>query len=274
MSYEGEKPEEPEEEIPEEYDDGIRRAVVGDRVDLLQLEPTLKKVRVAAGWDQKAFEEQPVDLDLCCFLLDKSDQTREDDDFVFYNHEATVDETVKHMGDNRTGAGDGDDEIMLVDLNGVSFDVFKVMFALAVYDPDLQGHDFSMVRNVFVRVVNDEDGNELVRYEIPEEELSAGVAIRAAVLEREGPKWFFKPLNEPEVNGLAAIATDYGMIIAEYSNVTTGVNLLEEPPLENPVVEDQPADELFAAQPAAAGDAEVPDDPLFPPPPEEGNETF
>ena len=121
-----------------EGEDGRNFIKAGEYCDLQEKDPTLKRLLVGTGWDQKAMEEAPVDIDLCLFLLDKNDQTRMDGDFVFYNNPMACDNAVKHMGDNRSGAGDGDDEVAFLDLTGIPFDVAKVMLVLSVYDEELE----------------------------------------------------------------------------------------------------------------------------------------
>lgn len=190
----------------------------GDFTDIMESRQHLKQIQIGCGWDQTNYESDPVDLDVSLFLLNRDNMTRTDEDFVFYNNPAALDGAVRHMGDSRTGAGDGDDEMIKIDLNGVPFDVMKIMIVLSVYDPDFMGHHIKMAKNVYVRIVDQEDRNEVIRYEIDENDLSTATAIRMAALVREGPKWYFEALAEPVVGGLAKTATEYGLIIQEMSS--------------------------------------------------------
>lgn len=185
----------------------------GDYFDIRRKIPELKEVIIGAGWDIKMFEENPVDVDLSCFLLNKDDQTREDEDFVFYNNEKACVGAVRHMGDSRNGAGDGDDETLIIDLNSLPFDVMKITFVLSIYDAAERSHDFGQVRNMFLRFVNAYDDNEIFRYRLSEEEFAGKTGIKVGELIREGPKWFFNTVGEPIPGGLASIATKYGLII-------------------------------------------------------------
>lgn len=199
-----------------DYTDDNRNYIQkGDQIDLLQKDPGLKQIYVAAGWDHKAMEEDPVDIDLSCFLLDKNGQTRIDEDFVFYNNTNGADGAVKHMGDNRTGAGDGDDETIFLDLNGVPFDVMKIVFVLSVYDEELKGLHFGMTRNIFIRLVNRDDSTELVRLNIDDEIVDHKNVVQAWALVREGPRWVLEAMAEPVKGGHLAVAKSYGMIIKE-----------------------------------------------------------
>ncbi len=187
----------------------------GDYIDLYARDRTLRHLLIGAGWDAKGFENQTVDVDLCVFLLDRTDKTRDDGDFIFYNNPSAIEGAVKHMGDNRTGAGDGDDENMTVDLNGIPFDILKVVFLLSIYDDKNEGLNYSMVRDVFIRVVNADDTHEVVRFEIDNDDLKGGNVLHVMSLVREGPKWFLEAVGKTDVTGLAGVATKYGIIVKE-----------------------------------------------------------
>ncbi len=193
--------------------DGIK-AQLGDDINLLEIEPTLKKLMVAVGWDSNAFSSDAVDIDVSVFLLDHKDQTRENTDFVFYNNPLALDGAIKHAGDNRTGAGDGDDESVHLDLHHIPFDVVKIVFALSIYRGEEKEQGLGLIRNSYIRLVNMDDDNELLRFELDDhfhnlEE--TGVVVGS--VNREGPKWHFTPLRELHQKGLAPIATQYGLNI-------------------------------------------------------------
>lgn len=188
----------------------------GAYIDLLKKVPFLRSLHIGVGWDQKAIEAEPIDIDLSAFLLNKSDQTRDDGDFVFYNQLSACDGAIKHDGDQRTGAGQGDDETMFVDLNGIPYDVIRIMFVISIYDENLHGDHFGMVRNLYIRLVNKEDGIEMCRFPIEDDGSEGDTAILAAALVREGPRWYFEALGKGVGRGgLAAVAKGYGMIVKE-----------------------------------------------------------
>lgn len=203
----------------EDLESGERNfAQKGDFLDLTEKKPQLKKIKIGVGWDQKNMEEDPIDLDASIFLLNRDDKTREDEDFVFYNNMSTLDGAVRHLGDNRTGAGDGDDEEIHIDMNGIPFDVMKIMIVLSVYDEDFRGLHLQKVKNIFVRIVDEDDRDEIVRFQIPEEEVTTATAMRVAELVREGPRWYFSALAEPVVGGLGVVATEYDIIVQELAS--------------------------------------------------------
>src|SRR5690242_8225841 len=114
-----------------ELSDG--RVNVGDDVNLTAKDPTMHKLLVGAGWDLNAFNADALDLDISMFMIGKDDKTRVDEDFVFYNQIEAFDGGVRHGGDSRTGAGDGDDETISIDLHAVPFDILKIVFVLSIY---------------------------------------------------------------------------------------------------------------------------------------------
>lgn len=188
----------------------------GEQVNLTRLDPTLRKIVVGVGWDVIGFESEAPDLDASIFLLDKNNQTRVDEDFIFYNNLKSGNGEVEHRGDNRTGAGDGDDEIVLVDLMALPFEIISLSFVISIYDAGVRGHTFKSVRNCFLRISNEETGIELMRFhldkEFQEEEQASAVVV--GTLLREGPNWFFDGIGKMEEAGLPKIATDYGIIVA------------------------------------------------------------
>ncbi|MCB9963781.1 MAG: TerD family protein [Rhodospirillales bacterium] len=189
---------------------------VGQDVGLTNKDPTLTKLLIGSGWDIRTMEGDPPDLDLSCFILDKNEQTRKDQDFVFYNNLSSEEGEVVHKGDSRTGAGDGDDEQIHVDLNSLPYEVAELVLILSIHDGEIKEQDFTMVTNLFVRLVNLDSGFELFRLKLSDEFLSSapGVALRIGRIFRDGPKWRFHSNTEfIEKGGLRTAATKYGIIV-------------------------------------------------------------
>lgn len=195
----------------------ISRIKKGEELDLSEVDPTLVNVLIGMGWELKSFEEKPLDLDSSVFLLDKNEKTRENEDFIFYNNTQDRLGAVKHNGDSRTGAGEGDDETVSIQLTKLGFDIIKIVFVVSIYDEELEGLSFKDVRDVYFRFVNASSEHELFRFELNEEELGAqdAGAIIVGEMERIGPKWMFRALGEPVKDGLQEIATNYAIIVAE-----------------------------------------------------------
>ncbi|HOO50278.1 MAG TPA: TerD family protein [Alphaproteobacteria bacterium] len=188
----------------------------GEQVNLTRLDPTLRRLMIGVGWDVIGFEKEAPDLDLSIFLLDKDGQTRMDEDFVFYNNLKSLEGSVEHMGDNRTGAGDGDDENVLIDLMSLPFEVYRIAFVISIYDADAREQTFQSVRNCFLRILNDENGIELMRFNLDQEfkEVPNATAVTVGFLERNGPNWFFEGTGALSAGGLKDIATTYGIVVA------------------------------------------------------------
>lgn len=189
---------------------------LGDDVNILAKDPALHKIKIGVGWDMNAFDADAPDLDLSLFLIGRDGMTRIDEDFIFYNQTEGCEGKIKHGGDNRTGAGDGDDEIVLIDLHGVPFDVFSIVFTLSIYKGDEKRQELGMIRNVYMRIMNSDNNLEILRYNLEEHfrDKIENAAI-VAYLNREGPKWHFKPAAEFIEGGLGAIAKRYGIIITQ-----------------------------------------------------------
>lgn len=197
-------------------DENVYQLKRGEQVNLTRLDPTLKKISIGLGWDVIGFENEAPDLDASVFLLDKNDKTAADEDFVFYNNMKNVTESVIHKGDNRTGAGEGDDENVEIDLMSLPFEIVKASFVVSIYDAAMREQTFRNVRNCFLRVVNIETGIELMRFNLDKEfaENPTGTGLIVGHLLREGPNWFFEGIGKFEDGGLPKIATDFGIIVA------------------------------------------------------------
>ena len=187
----------------------------GDYLDLRKKIPTLKHLYIATGWEQRDIELVPVDVDLSCFLLDKNGQTREDHEFVFYNNPKAYDGAVAHLGDNRVGAAEGDNESIFIDFENIPFDIVKLDIVLSIYDENADGFHFGLTRDLFVRAVNQEDDMEIFRLTFTGEEVSGQTLVRAVTLVREGPKWFAEGTAEASKGSLGTIAKSYGIIVQE-----------------------------------------------------------
>lgn len=190
------------------------RVKKGEEINITRLDPTIREITAGVGWDLKRFEGDPVDVDASLFLLDKNDRTRQDEDFVFYNNLTGREGAVRHLGDSRTGAGDGDDEKIVIDLMALPFEVTKVVFALSIYDLDLNSNNFTMVKNVYFRLLNNETNLEVFRFEL-DEDMGNGTGLAIGYIERVGSNWMFKAMGDPVYGGLAKLATDYGIVVMQ-----------------------------------------------------------
>ncbi len=210
------------EEVKSAFEHDTRYIKNGEYMDLIEKVPHLRRVMIGVGWQKRLVEGEYLDVDISIFLLDKNGLTRIDEDFVFYNTTKACDGAVNHLGDSRAGSGDGDDQSIMIDLNGLPFDIMKVVFVYSLYDPDIKGHHFGMIRKIFFRLTNKDDGHEILRYLVDDEDHKGGNALIVGTMIREGPKWIFEASCQTLNGGLARVAQDYGIIIKELQG--TGEN--------------------------------------------------
>jgi tellurium resistance protein TerD len=184
----------------------------GGNVSLSKEAPGLKKAVLGLGWDARATDGQDFDLDASVFLLGSNGKVRNDQDFIFYNNLKSTDGSVEHMGDNRTGAGEGDDETIKVNLASVPPDVEKIAIAVTIHEAETRKQNFGMVSNAFIRLVNEEDGKEVVRYDLGED-FSTETAVIFGELYRHGSDWKFRAVGQGYAGGLGPLARNYGVNI-------------------------------------------------------------
>ncbi|MBF8778408.1 TerD family protein [Pseudomonas fulva] len=182
----------------------------GGNLSLTKTDPSLSKIIVGLGWDPRATDGTEFDLDASAFLLNGAGKVRSESDFIFYNQLKSIDGSVEHTGDNRTGVGDGDDEIIKVDLERVPTDVEKVAFTVTIHDADLRRQNFGQVSGAYIRIVNETNGNEVVRYDLAED-ASTETAMIFAELYRNNGEWKFRAIGQGYTGGLKALAEGYGL---------------------------------------------------------------
>ena len=185
----------------------------GQKVDLTKTNPGLKEVLIGLGWDTNKYDGgKDFDLDASVFLLGANGKVRSDADFVFYGNLKHESGSVEHMGDNLTGAGDGDDEEVIVFLDKVPADVEKISFTVTIYEAEQRKQNFGQVENAFIRVVNGANNEELIRYDLGED-FSVETAVVVAELYRNKGEWKFNAIGSGFEGGLAALGRNFGVNI-------------------------------------------------------------
>ena len=182
----------------------------GGNVSLSKEEPGIEQVTVGLGWDARATDGQDFDLDASCFMLGANGKVRSDSDFIFYNNLKSADGSVEHTGDNRTGAGEGDDETINVDLLKVPTDVSKLAVAVTIHEADTRKQNFGMVSNAYIRVLNQKTGKEVARYDLSED-ASTNTAMIFGELYRHNNEWKFKAVGQGYDGGLGPLAKNFGV---------------------------------------------------------------
>lgn len=184
----------------------------GGNVSLSKEVPGLAAVDVGLGWDARVADGIEFDLDASAFILGQSGKVRTDSDFIFYNNKSSVDGSVVHRGDNRDGVGEGDDEVIALDLGKIPADVQKVAFSVTIHNAAERKQNFGQVNNAFIRVVNKADGKEICRYDLSED-YSTETAMNFGELYRHGSEWKFKAIGQGFAGGLGPLAAHFGVNI-------------------------------------------------------------
>jgi tellurium resistance protein TerD len=184
----------------------------GGNISLSKAEPGISKALVGLGWDTRSTDGAGFDLDASVFMVTADGKVRSDADFIFYNQLESSCGSVVHTGDNLTGEGEGDDEAVQVDLNRVPTEIEKLVFSVTIHDAASRRHNFGMVSNAFIRIVNDETSREIVRYDLSEE-ASIETAMIFGELYRYRGQWKFRAVEQGYKGGLAPLARSFGVSI-------------------------------------------------------------
>ena len=182
----------------------------GGNVSLSKEAPNMKKMLIGLGWDARATDGAAFDLDGSAFLLAASGKVRSDADFIFYNQTKSADGSVEHAGDNRTGAGDGDDEVIVVQLDSVPDDVAKIAVAVTIHDAEARGQNFGQVSQAFIRCVNADTNEEVARFDLSED-ASIETAMIFGEIYRHNGEWKFKAIGQGFKGGLGPLAQNFGV---------------------------------------------------------------
>ncbi|KVT46007.1 TerD family protein [Burkholderia ubonensis] len=184
----------------------------GGNVSLSKEAPGLSEVLVGLGWDPRVTDGTEFDLDASIFVTGDSGKVLSDAGFIFYNNKKSADGTVEHLGDNRSGQGEGDDEQVVVKLAGLAADVKKLVFAVTIHDAESRKQSFGQVSNAYIRVVNKADGKEIARYDLSED-ASTETAMIFGELYRHNDEFKFKAIGQGFAGGLKPLAEAHGVNI-------------------------------------------------------------
>ena len=183
----------------------------GQRISLEKASPGLKQIFIGLGWDVNVTDTgTDFDIDASLFLIDASEKLISDQHFIFYNNPISPDpdQSIQQRGDNRTGAGDGDDEIIDVNLTTVPNNIDKLIIAVTIHEADQRQQNFGQVSNAFVRIVNAENEKEVIRYDLTED-FSIETALIMAELYRKDGEWRMNAVGAGYGGGLQALVDRY-----------------------------------------------------------------
>lgn len=184
--------------------------VKGQKVDLTKGNEGLKQIVVGLGWDVNKYDGDNFDLDSSAFLLGANGKVTNDKDFVFFNNLRHPSGAVVHMGDNLTGDGDGDDEVIKVVLSKIPKYAEKIVFCVTIHEAERRMQNFGMVDNSFIRVVDDNTRREILRYDL-KEKFGNSTAIIAGEIYRDGTEWKFHAVGDGFNGGLFDLCEKFGI---------------------------------------------------------------
>ncbi|MCI9887889.1 TerD family protein [Micrococcales bacterium 31B] len=186
----------------------------GGNISLEKAAPGMLNAVVGLGWNARTTDGAPFDLDASVVICGVGAKARSDADFVFYNNTRGDNGSVEHLGDNRTGEGDGDDEQIMVHLNQVSADVDKIVAIVSIDQADARRQNFGQVSDAYIRVFDADDPHnqdKWVRFDLSED-ASMETALIFGELYRKGDGWSFRAIEQGYTSGLAGVISDFGLM--------------------------------------------------------------
>ena len=182
----------------------------GGNVSLSKEAPGIKNLIVGLGWDLRATDGAAFDLDAVLFAVKADGKVRSDADFVFYNAKIWEGGIIEHKGDNTTGAGEGDDEVITLQLDKIPAEIDKAVVAVTIHDAETRKQNFGMVSKAYCRVVNQDGGTEIARYDLSEDASTEAAMIFGEVY-RNGAEWKFRAVGQGFKGGLGPLAGSFGV---------------------------------------------------------------
>ncbi|MGH4050224.1 MAG: TerD family protein [Clostridium sp.] len=185
----------------------------GQKVDLTKGNPGLINVIVGLGWDTNKYDGGAAfDLDAAAFLVGANGKVTSDNDFIFYNNPKDASGAVTHLGDNKTGDGEGDDEQIKIELSKVPTSVEKINFTVTIHEAAERAQNFGQVSNAFIRILDENNNEELIRYDLSED-YSIETAVVVAELYRNNGEWKFSAVGSGFEGGLTALCKNFGISV-------------------------------------------------------------
>ena len=182
----------------------------GNNINLSKTNPNLKNIVAGLGWDVRETDGETFDLDASILMVKADGKVRSDSDFIYYHQKDSACGAIHHTGDNRTGAGDGDDESIHVFLDKVPTDIQKLIICVSIYEAETKKQNFGQVLNAFVRLVNKENNEEVTRYDLSENASTETAMIFGEIYRYEG-EWKFRAVGQGFKGGLAELIRQHGV---------------------------------------------------------------
>ncbi len=181
----------------------------------VSLDNSMKLALVGLGWDTNRYDGgYDFDLDASAFLLGENGKLQRDEDFIFYNNLSSRNKAVVHTGDNLTGDGEGDDEVIMIDFTKIPDDVKKIAICVTIHEAAARGQNFGQVSNAYIRIAKladefDTVGEPVLKFDL-EEEFSIETALVVAEIYYKNGEWKFNAVAAGYQGGLEAIVRSFG----------------------------------------------------------------
>ncbi|MBR3458499.1 MAG: TerD domain-containing protein [Selenomonadaceae bacterium] len=192
----------------------------GQKIDLTKGQSGIRHLLVGLGWESGHGVD--FDLDTAAFLLGANGKVSGDHDFIFYGNLRHSSGCVEHMGDHLTGGAGGDAEQMRVDLSTVPASVERIAFTATLYDAEARRQNFGMVKNAYIRILDEDCNQELLRYDLGTQ-FSVETAIVVGEIYRYKGEWKFNAIGSGYQGGLAALCGSFGIEVQEGQGQSAGV---------------------------------------------------
>jgi len=181
----------------------------GGRIDLGKAAPGLNKIGIGLGWDENNSDTgADFDLDASLFMLGANGEISSQGHFIFYNNLTSPCGAVEHTGDNLTGDGDGDDELINVTLNDIPDNIKELVIVVTIHDAINRGQNFGQVLDSFIRIFDAGTEKEIAKYEL-DEDFSTETAIEFGRLYRKDGSWRFKAVGTGYTSGLQGFVDNF-----------------------------------------------------------------
>ena len=184
--------------------------IKGQNISLSKSDSSLKNILVGLGWDARSTDGQDFDLDASVFMATENGKVPSDRHFIFYNQLVSPCGGVEHTGDNLTGDGDGDDESVIVRLDKVESNIKSLFITVTIHDAEARRQNFGQVSNAFVRIVNNDTSDEIVRFDLSED-YSTETAMVFGEIYRHNGEWKFRAIGQGYTGGLYSLCQQYGV---------------------------------------------------------------
>lgn len=188
----------------------------GQKLSLTKEHPGFTKMLVGLGWNPRKTSGKQFDLDASAFLIDATGKVRNEKDFVFYNplFMSHASGAITHNGDNRDGAGEGDDETLTLDLSKVPAEIAKIVIAVSIYCGRVRGQNFGQVDGAYVRLVDPANGQEVRRFDLSEEASTVTSMIFVRFYRKDGG-WNLEAVAQGFDGGLQRLCAEHGLTVDE-----------------------------------------------------------